>query len=188
MTGQLRDLKGDLASCYGGLRDGDDGPHLLELCFNNPPPRSANDSRNFCHFLSHSCPKTSCAHGSRRPQPRRRLYPVRISSSTRVTACDIDIPEWRATRHGSVVPSCGGMEPWCECKVYKLHKALAPNRESHVLNDSPREIGTARRAPSIDFLLWHQRFFWLWIRTTKNRALGLTHTASSRHKSLRKAW
>ena len=43
MTGQLRDLKGDLASCYGGLRDGDDGPHLLELCFNktclpHPPP------------------------------------------------------------------------------------------------------------------------------------------------------
>ena len=36
--GEPRDLKGDLVSSSGGLRDGDDGPHLLELCFDNTPP------------------------------------------------------------------------------------------------------------------------------------------------------
>ena len=30
---------GDLASSCGGLRDGDDGPHLLELRFNKNSPR-----------------------------------------------------------------------------------------------------------------------------------------------------
>ena len=40
VMGKLMDLKGrefvcDLASSYMALRDGDDGPHLLEPCFNN---------------------------------------------------------------------------------------------------------------------------------------------------------
>ena len=40
-----RDLKGDLASSYGGLRDGDDELHLSELCFNKtPPPLSPSSS------------------------------------------------------------------------------------------------------------------------------------------------
>ena len=35
---QPREPKGDLASSSGGLRDGDDGPHLLELRFHKQPP------------------------------------------------------------------------------------------------------------------------------------------------------
>ena len=45
---------GDLASSLGGLSDGDDGPHLLELCFNTPCTRDDFARRifNFSRFYA----------------------------------------------------------------------------------------------------------------------------------------
>ena len=43
--GEPSDLEGDLASSWEILRNGDDGPHLLELCFKKMFPPSSSSRR-----------------------------------------------------------------------------------------------------------------------------------------------
>ena len=77
--GKPRDLKGDLASSEGGLRDSDDGQHLLELCFNKiPPPLLCGGEDTSRALYNTTCP-TSRHKGARECLGTRHVSPRPVS-------------------------------------------------------------------------------------------------------------